>query len=179
MIFYSKSRLGVSFVEIVVAIFVFAMMALPVYVFMTSVRTDNVKNISYLRAMELAEESLEYVQLLPVDRSFKAKAEAISGSLLIEVPDISAACVLIGTDDYYRDILADRLQYSEQYNPSYFYRTVEVHDLTGTAYSELLKKVVVTIYWDDSRQVNNLHDLGAKTRKVVMACLITDWKSQP
>ncbi|MFZ5951523.1 MAG: type IV pilus modification PilV family protein [Candidatus Rifleibacteriota bacterium] len=172
-------RRGVSFAEIVVAVTVFAIMAIPVYMSMSGVQTDTVKSISYLRAVELANEAIDYVRLIPVDTDFKMKAEGLSGSILIEKPDFAPAPVMTGDNPYYKDILADKLTYSEQYNPSFFYRTVEVGDLSGTSYSGLLKKVVVTIYWDDGRSVKNIHDLNSKTRKVVMACLITDWRSQP
>ncbi len=94
-------------------------------------------------------------------------------------PDFAAAPVMTGENSYYRDILADNVLYSEQYNPSFFYRTIEVHDLAGTDYANLLKKVIVTIYWDDDRPVKNIHDLDSKSRKVVLACLVTDWRSQP
>lgn len=170
---------GLSFAEIVVAVVVFAIMALPIYVSMTGVRSDTVRSISYLRAVELANEAIEYVKLLPIDKDFKMKAQGLSGSLVIEKPDFAAAPVMAGENSYYRDILADNVSYSEQYNPSFFYRTIEVHDLAGTDYANLLKKVIVTIYWDDDRPVKNIHDLDSKSRKVVLACLVTDWRSQP
>lgn len=172
-------RRGISFVEIVVTITVFAVMALPIYMSMSGTQSDTVKNISYLRAMELASEAIEYVKLLPMDKNFEKNATALSGSLFLDKPKSSAESIMTGSNKYYQDILADKLSYSDQYNPSFFYRTVQVGDMSGTPNASLLKKVIVTVYWDDGRPVKNLEDLDSKTRKVELACLICDWRAQP
>ncbi|PKL49019.1 MAG: hypothetical protein CVV42_07570 [Candidatus Riflebacteria bacterium HGW-Riflebacteria-2] len=177
----NRRRAGFSFAEIVVAIAVFAMLAIPLYQSLHGVQTDTRKSINYFRAMELADEAIEYVRLLPVDHEFKQKAEGFSGSMLIEQSDdsFSAAKIAVGDNPRYRDFLVSDIQYSEQYNPACFYRTVEVADLSGASYAGLLKKVVVTVYWDNASARNNLHDLSRKTNKVVLATLITDWEKQP
>ncbi|KAF1083039.1 MAG: hypothetical protein GQF41_0806 [Candidatus Rifleibacterium amylolyticum] len=171
---------GITFPEIVVAVAVFAIMVIPLYLTMGNVQTDTKKSINYLRAIELANEAIDYVKMLPVDKDFKRNADALSGSILIETgSDFEAAQIPTGANDYYKDVLEPKIQYSSQYNPAYFYRTIEVSDLTGTGYAGLLKKVIVTVYWDNDVKVNNIHDLSKKTRNVVMATLVTDWKSQP
>ena len=176
----SMFKHGISFPEIVVAVTVFAILALPIYQSMHTVQTDTMKSINYFRAMELANEAVEYVRLLPVDKDFKQNAEGFSGSILVEQGDtFEAAKILTGDNPNYKDILESEIQYSNQYNPAYFYRTIEVSDLSGSDYAGLLKKVIVTVYWDNDVAVNNLHDLSRKTKKVVLASLITDWGTQP
>lgn len=173
-------RHGFSFPEIIVAITVFAILAIPLYQSIHNVQLDTEKSINYFRAMELANEAIEYVKLLPLDKDFKRNAEGFSGSLLTEKStSFEAARVLTGENPDYKSILESDVQYSSQYNPAYFYRTVEVADLSGSDYSRLLKKVIVTVYWDNGVAVNNLHDLSKKTKKVVLASLITDWETQP
>jgi len=175
------SKQGFSMPEIVVAVTVFAFLAFPLYRSMQSVQTDTQKSINYLRAMELANEAIEYVKLLPLDQHFERNAEGFGGSILIERADSSfeAARLITGENPRYGDDLAANLQYSSQYNPAYFYRTVEVHRLSGANYAGLVCKVIVTVYWDNSAVVSNLHDLTRKTSKVTLATLVTDWNSQP
>jgi len=172
---------GFSLPEIVLAVAAFAILAFPLYRSMQTVQTDTRKSINYFRAMELANEAIEYVRLLPVDKNFERNAEGFSGSILVERADSSleAARLMTGEHPHYRDDLASNLQYSSQYNSAYFYRTVEVHTLSGADYSGLVRKVVVTVYWDNSVSVTNLHDLTRKTSKVTLATLVTDWNSQP
>lgn len=176
----SIRRIGVSFPEIVVAIAVFAILAIPIYQVMHKVQTDTSKSINYFRAMELANEAIEYVRLLPVDKDFKLKAEGYSGSLIVEqAAALEPAKILTGENAAYPEILETNIQYSSQYNPAYFYRSVEVADLTGSDYSGFLKKVIVTVYWDNAGAANNLHDPRNKTKRVVLAMLVTDWGRLP
>ncbi|MGM0597490.1 MAG: hypothetical protein ACQES9_10670 [Myxococcota bacterium] len=175
-----KIGCGFSYLEIIAAVAVFAILAIPIYQTMHNVQSDTSKSINYFRAMELANEAIEYVKLLPVDDEFKMKAEGISGSLLVERPSsLEAAKIPAGENPEYSDILQSEIQYSSQYNPAHFYRTVEVADLSGNEYSGFLKKVVVTVYWESGVAINNLHDPGNRSKKVVLASLITNWTAQP
>ncbi len=177
--YLSRSR-GVTFTEIIVAVTVFAILAIPLYLSMSNIQTDTVKSINYLRAMELASEAIDYVKMLPFDKNFKLNSEGLSGSILVETGSLfEPTSIPTGDNEYYQDVLEAKIQYSSQYNPAYFFRSIEVSDLSGTEYSGLLKKVVVTVYWDNGVKVNNLHDVNQRSRKVVLATLITDWKSQP
>ncbi len=173
-------RKGFSLPEIVVAVAAFAILAFPLYRSMQMVQTDTRKNIDYLRAMELASEAVEYVRLLPVDKDLERKAEGFSGSILVENADSSftAARLMTGDNPRYPG-LASSPQYSEQYDSACFYRIVEVSPLTGARHAKLLRKVIVTVYWNNDGPVKNLHDVNNRTRKVVLATLLSDWRGQP
>ncbi|MEW6708416.1 MAG: hypothetical protein AB1403_01210 [Candidatus Riflebacteria bacterium] len=173
-------RKGVSFTEIVIAVTIFAVLAIPLFMSMKSVNMDATRAISHLRALELANEAIDYVRLLPVDKNFDQLALGLSGSIVIEGQDgLVPARIQTGENSYYSGILANELEYSEQYSRSYFYREVEVIEQSGREYAPLLKKVVVTVYWSDGEKVKNLHSYEDRTRKVVLACIVTDWKSLP
>ena len=176
-----RGRLGLTFAELIIAVFVFSIISIPLYLLLSSTRTDTSRSINYLRAMELAMEGIEWVQLTEMDRNFRLNAENFSGGLVLESgSSFKPADILVTGNNRYGNHLQPTVTYSEQYNSAWFYRTIEIQELKGAqAYCSLLHKVRVSVFWNDGKPVKNLHDPGGRTKKVVLETLLLDGKKQP
>jgi len=65
---HKNYKLAISFPEILVAVLVFSILAFPIYSFLIQTRKDTLKTINYLRAMELAQEGLDWVKITPIKK---------------------------------------------------------------------------------------------------------------
>lgn len=174
--------LGLSFPEIVIAVFIFSIISIPIYSLLTNTRTDTSKAIHFFRAMELAQEGIEWAQITPVNNKYKQNIESYSGSIVLEDGSSFKPATILTTDNkrYENQLLSNKnVQYSNQYLPAFFYRTIEVKELTGSSIAEsFLKKVVVTVYWNDGKKAKNLHTFDDREKKVVYEALIFDGRKQ-
>lgn len=175
------ARAGFTFAELIIAVFVFSIISVPLYLLLSSTRTDTAKSINFMRAMELAQEGIEWVQLTENDQNFRLNAENFSGGLVMENgASFKPAEVMVAGNNRYGNQLLPTVQYSEQYNTAWFYRMIKVEDVKGTQkYCRLLKKVRVSVFWNDGKKVKNLHDASGRSKKVVLETLILDGKLLP
>jgi hypothetical protein len=144
----------------------------------TSSRTDTSKAINYLRAMELANEVVEWASVARFadvdDSTFSALAGPITfddGSMLKTV-DIAVGAPendLWSSDGF----TADSLAYSEQYNNAFFYREIQIEELEDSIVNEgLLKKVTVTVKWNEGQRPANINVSDNRNRQVQLSVLI-------
>ena len=173
---------ALSFPEIVVAIFVFSVLATPLYMLLSNTKTDTAKAIHFFRAMELAQEAIEWAQITTVDKDYKKKIENYSGSIVVEDgKSFKPARINTQSNKLYGNQLltSNEVEYSSQYLPPFFFRTIEVKDLSSSSIAgNFLKKVVVTVYWNDGKKAKNLHVPDGREKKVVLETLIFDGKKQ-
>ncbi len=178
-----KKRAGFSFVEILTGVLVFAGLSLPIIWVMTSTRTDTSKAINYLRALELAQETLEWIYLTPVDSEFEKKVSSLNGSLLKnEGGGYTPSPVDVSKNPFYSGRLLNSLSYPVQYSNAYFLRTVDVSPVTTGPNAKRLKRVTVSIRWNEGKVPANLEVAGsqaegARMRKVVLSVLVMDKNS--
>lgn len=169
---------GFSFVEVLVAVVIIAACAVPVVYMVTSARTDTSKAINYLRAMELANEVIEWAQISRFGMVDEGVFSGITGPVTLDDGGtLKAAKIAVGPSDYESwntdNLIANELQYSEQYNNAFFYRNVKIEDITDSIISDnMLKKVVVTVKWCEGTRPPNPNIDEGRTRQVQLSVLL-------
>lgn len=174
----SYSRAGMGFVEIVIAVLIVTACAVPIIYMVTSSRTDTTKAINYLRAVELANEVLDWAAVAEFSKLDSSSLSAFTGSLVEEssgsilpvaVPIISPENLVWKSDG----LMAEKLSYSEQYGIAYFYREVAVEDVTATYLQpNMLKKVTVWVKWSEAHRPANINRPDDRNRQIELSVLI-------
>lgn len=171
-----RAPAGWGIVEVVVTVLVAAVLSLPILSVLTSGRTETVKAINYLRAMQLVQETLHQLQSISTDPTTLSKLVAESGSLTTGSGG-SAAMVgyRVGTNPLWAAQLAKSLVYPDQYANCYYYREIEVTPIGagGGDHGPYLYRATVTVSWNDS-QVPGAVGSPDRARKVVQSILLCD-----
>lgn len=177
---HKNNKLAISFPEILVAVLVFSILAFPIYSLLSQTRKDTLKTINYLRAMELAQEGLDWVKMTPIKNNFSRTVENYSGSLVVENGKAFSPLILsMATNPWYANSLITQIPYSEQYNSAWFYRLITVENVsTANPYSKLLKKVTVAVYWNNAKKAKNLYNKNGRDKLVILKTLILDGNKQ-
>ncbi len=170
---------GFSFAEIMVAVAVLSVCIFPIFYLTNSSRTETTRAINYLRAVELANEVLEWCTIAKYEEITEMNMAAFTGSMT-EMTGDSIQTVILPTTAAENEIwkndalVVDSLFYSEQYAHLYFYREVEVQELTGLAGIDpsLIKKVSVTVSWSEASQPSNINNPKDRNRKLKVSMLI-------
>jgi hypothetical protein len=174
----NKKALG--FVEVLVAVVIVAACAVPIVYMVTSARTDTSKAINYLRAMELANEVIDWAQMSPYGMVDDSIFSGITGPITIDDSGtLKSAEIAVGTPKnpvWETDgLVAGKLQYSEQYNNAFFYREVEIEEISDTFLGEdMLKKLVVTVKWCEGSRPPNPNTSDGRTREVKLSVLLVN-----
>lgn len=172
-----------GFVEIMIAVLVVTASAIPVIYMVTSSRTETSKAINYLRAVELANEVLEWASLAEFSQLDETTFSAFCGSLAEESSGmlIPANLALVEPENQVwkaDSLMAGNLGYSEQYNNAFFYREVKITDVGDTYLQpDLLKKVTVTVKWSEAHRPANLNLPDDRTRQVELSVLLLNEKN--
>lgn len=178
-----KKNYGFGFIEIMIAVILAAVATVPIFYMITSSRVDTTRAINYLRAIELANEVIEWVSVTPFEdrgvMSMSNQLSIINGSLVNapSLDNLSARNVLVANTEYdpIVEITAptDSITYSEQYNRNFFFREITVEPVTPNPVApDLLKKVTVVVSWSENR-VPPTPDLAAgRDRRVEMSVLV-------
>ncbi len=172
------AKSGLSFVEILIAIMIISGCAVPIVYMLTSSRTDTSKAINYLRAMELANEAIEWATVTPFEKLTDETFSAFWGSLVTDggaglAPD-EVAVVAPDHPVWSSDgVMAKKLSYSEQYNKAFFFREIEIEDVSAAYLGKnMMKKVSVTIKWCEGKMPGNINNGDDRTRQVQLSVLI-------
>ena len=167
-----------GFVEIMIALLIVAACAVPIVYMVTSSRTDTSKAIHYLRAVELANEVLEWASVADFSQLNEANFAAFCGSLAEESAGglVPAKLAVVSPENpvWKTDkLMVDELSYSEQYNNGFFYREVKIADVTDSyLQTNLLKKVTVTVKWSEAHRPANINLPDDRNRQVEMSVLL-------
>lgn len=171
-------KAGIGLVEVLIAVLVVSACAVPVVYMVTSARTDTTKAINYLRAMELANEVIEWASVARYSKVDAAYFSAFAGPLA-EEEGADLKPVSIAVDDPTNTVwssdglTADSLAYSEQYNNAFFYREIEIENVSDSYIRpDLLKKVTVTVKWSEGHRPANINLPDDRTRQVQLSVLI-------
>jgi Tfp pilus assembly protein PilV len=169
---------GFGFVEVLIAILIVAACAVPVIYMVTSARSDTSRAINYLRAVELANEAIEWVSSARYSdvnsTTLAALSETLANDTSGSVKPVEIAVKEPANGVWQSDnFTADELKYSEQYNNAFFYRKMEVETVEASYLdSGLLKKVTVTVKWSEGERPSNLNVSDNRNRQVQMSVLI-------
>jgi len=166
-------RGGFGFVEIAVAAVVIGVCAVPILWLVSSSRVETSKAINYLRAMELANETIEWATIIPfTDKNGNDLSRLSSGytESLFE-----NRLIRVGNNPAFAQVpLANDITYSDQYDAAYFYREVKITDVPEMSLRGFLKKVTVTISWNEGKTPppNHLVNPSERMRKLTLSTLI-------
>ncbi len=174
----TAGRPGISFVEVLVAVLIVAVSAVPVVYMVTSSRTDTSKAINYLRAVELANETIEWAQAMRFEDLGGVAFTTFVGTLADDTTGaITPMPVGIATPnrpDWAQGyFVTDDLKYSEQYGNAFFFREVEFEDVSGTLnFNEgMMKKMTVRIKWNEASLPSSVHS-SDRDRQVELSVLL-------
>ena len=180
-IFFSR-RYGISFVEVLIAVLIVTACAIPVIYMLTSSRTETSRAINYLRAMELANEVIEWAGAVEYSAIDESALSAFCGSISEEqsggIKTVKVATVEPENKTWKNDeLMVDDLQYSDQYNTGFFFREVEISDVNDSYFqNNLLKKLTVRVKWSEGERPANLN-LSDRTRQVELSVLLLNEKN--
>lgn len=172
------SRSGIGFVEIVIAVLVVTASAIPVIYMVTSSRTDTTKAINYLRAMELANEVIEWASATEFSQLDPARFSGFTRSLVeLDSGGLRSGAVGVAVPEHpvwkNDNLMASGLNYSEQYLNAYFFREVRIENVNESYLKpDLLKKLVVTVKWSEANPPANPNSDEDRNRQVELSVLI-------
>ncbi|KAF1080083.1 MAG: hypothetical protein GQF41_3550 [Candidatus Rifleibacterium amylolyticum] len=171
-------RSGIGFVEVLVAVLIAAVSAVPVVYMVSSSRTDTSKAINYLRAVELANEVIEWAQGVDFDDLDSVTFSTYVGTLAddstgaITPMPVGAA---VPPNPYWAsgNFSADSLKYSEQYGNAFFFREVEFEDVTGSMnFSDgMIKRMTVRVKWNEGSAPSSVYN-SERDRQVELSVLL-------
>lgn len=175
LIYFKRKAFGL--LEVVIALGVAIGALLPILQMITASRTDTTSSISYLRAMELANEVIEWANVATFDEV--DKLEGLSGTIIESnggniVPIKINAVESDNIKWKNSKIFEKNLQYSEQYSNAYFYRIIKVTPLKGNYFqNDMLKKVSVTVKWCEGKKPRNLNlDSEERNKQIQLSVLV-------
>jgi len=174
----SACRQGISFVEVLVAVLIVAACAVPVVYMVTSSRTDTSKAINYLRAVELANEVIEWAQAVKFEDLESVGFSTYVGTLADDstgsiTPMPVGAAAPENPNWVSGNFASNDLKYSEQYGNAFFYREVEFEDVTGVGYLNdgMMKKMTVRVKWNEGSLPASLYN-PERDRQVELSVLL-------
>ncbi len=168
-----KFRNGFSFVEIIVALSISVVFFGGLIWFASTTRVETSKAGNYLRALQIAQETIELIQSMPQSELTPAKIQMFDGSMVdpatrnsVKIPVHSGSAWQPATK-----------RYPEQYNNAWFYRKVRLEQVNSGGGSRFLRKVSVDVFWNEGKTPERIDSIGAepdRMRKLSLATLLFD-----
>lgn len=174
-----RKRNGFGFVEVIIATLIAAVCSIPIIMMVSSSRSDTSRAINYLRAMELANEALEWAMIATDAANLDMNLRSCGGSLLVDTgvgAPGPARVDATGPRNAKWDadgIISRDIGYSEQYNNAYFMRNISVAPVVSGLGTGHLSEVTVEVKWNEGRAPANMMDpAGDRMRKIVLTTLV-------
>ena len=173
---YKKKALGL--IEIIIALLLVVGAGIPILRMVFQSRTETSSSINYLRAMELADEAIEWANI----SNFKDldKLKNLSGTIT-DYTGSEPDMIKINTSDTTKkkkknaDLFESNIAHSNQYSNAFFYRDIKVEPVSSKYNSfekNLLKKVTVTIKWCEGYKPANVNIDSDRNREIQLSVLI-------
>lgn len=173
---YKKQAFGL--IEVIIALFIIVCAGIPILKMVFQTQTETSSSVNYLRAMELADEVIEWANAA----KFKDvdKLTNLSGSMVV-VDGSSHDMVKINTSGTNNEnwknsgFFEENLKYSDKYCSAFFYRDIKVEPVTSSSNnfeSNLLKKVTVKIKWSEGRMPSNINADSERNREIQLSVLV-------
>ena len=170
----SRKGAGFSFIEIIIALTVSIVFFGGIIYFASTTRLQTSKAGNYLRALQIAQETIELVQSTPIEDIMQNKMQLFEGSLVnpqtgksVNIPFHKSSVWQPQTKTY-----------PEQYDNAYFYRKIKVEPLgTDIANARFMRKVAVIVYWNEGKVPDKIESIGVepdRMRKLSLATIIFD-----
>ncbi len=173
----NKKALGLM--EVVVALLIAVGAAIPILKMVTKSRNETTSSINYLRAMELADEALEWASVakfsdLGSGSPSGKNLENNSGPIIdANLTPMKIDATQSGNDNWKdTNVFKDNLEYSSQYSNAFFYRDIKVTKLDNFG-GDILKKVTVTVKWSEGHRPSNINvDSDEREKKIELSLLV-------
>ncbi len=163
---YKKKAFTVT--EIVLATAIFTAAFIAIIMLLSSSRTETTKSRNYLRALELAQEAIDWVNSVPFKEVKDENLELLRGNLVNGQ---------IATNNNAQNSIAEP-KYPDEYSNAFFYRTVTIDDddVFNGDIKRFLKKITVGVYWNEGTVPKNLetteNGVPNRTRKLELSTII-------
>ena len=170
-----NNRKAFSLTEIIVATVVFVAIFTALGLLTSSTRTDTSKSINYLRALQLAQEAIDWVNSAPFSEVTDNNIAFLRGSL-VDSSTSKSVKINIGSNG---KSSIEKAFYPEDYSKCFYYRTVEIDDLKGIKNNRFLKKITVGVYWNEGKMPKNIETASKepdRMRKLFLSTIIFNEK---
>lgn len=158
-----NKKKGFTITEIVIAAAVFLSIFAALMLLNKSSRTDTSKSINYLRAMELAQEAIDFINSTPFSEATKDNFDFLSGLV---------SKVQLGQNGGART----EYSYPEDYAKCYYYRDITIDDISSIPNNKYLKKISVEVSWNEGKVPNQIEAIGGgkpdRMRRVVLSTVL-------
>lgn len=162
--------------EITVATAVLILMFASLMLVNTSSRAETSQSINYLRALQLAQEAIDWINSAPFSEVTESRISFLEGSL---VDPSSGNSIKMPVGENAKNSI-DSPQYPDDYSKCYFYRTIQIEDLKDEVPNgRFLKKVTVGIYWNEGKvpkKIESTSNEPDRMRKLMLSTIIFNEK---
>ena len=148
MIQIMKYKKAFTVTEIIVATCIFVAIFFSLMLLTTSSRKETSKSINYLRALELAQEAVDWVNAVPFDQVTDTNLAAHLSGSLVSLP------IPVGKNA--NNTNAQKPCYPKEYGKCYYFRTVKIENLNGIANNKYMKKINIGIFWNENKVPTNV-----------------------
>lgn len=172
-IFLVKTNRGMSFIEVLLATVIASLLFSSIIWFVSSTRVATDKSTNYLRALQLAQETIDWVHALEFSDISEDKLSLLEGSLVDSQTGHSVVFCRSTVDG--KELV---MAYPDDYCKAYFYRKIVLEKQSDVKpFGRLLKKVSVHVYWNEGQipaQLDSLSGEPDRMRKIMLSTLLFD-----
>lgn len=169
-----------TFIDIIIAITIISAGVVPIFYMLTSTRTETSTAINYLRAVELANEVMEWAYVADFGDSLLPDLADQLSILDPSIVELDSSGKLVPSklntaapaNNDWNSIVSQSLSHSSQYNNAFFFREVKIDNL-----DDFLKKMTVTVSWSEQQKPQSLNNVTGRTRQFKMSTLIINNRS--
>ena len=161
--------------EIVVATVVFVGLFTAIFLLLNTSRTETSKSINYMRAMQLAQETIDWVNSTPFEDVTDNKLSILNGSLVDSYSNKSVP-IPIGEN---ANSTVTNPEYPDDYSKCYYFRKLTIDNLDSVPNGRFLKKVTVTVYWNESKVPKKIDSTSGepdRMRKITLSTILFNEK---
>lgn len=170
------NKRGFTITEIVIAVVIFVSVFVGLILMSTSTRTETSKSINYLRALQLAQEAVDWINAAPFSEVTDSNLAFLRGSL---VDPSTGESVKLPVGENEKKSISET-KYPKDYSKCYYYRTVKIDDIGEIPNSRFLKKVTVGIYWNEGKKPKSIESTSKepdRMRKLFLSTVIFNNKA--
>lgn len=167
-------RAGFSFIEIIVATGVGLVFFGGLIYFASTTRVETSKAENYLRALQIAQETIELVQSMPVSEVTGSRVQIFEGSLVDPDTHQSVKIPFHASSGWQ----PQTKNYPAEYSKAWFYRKIRIAPLpTGMPNARFMRKLTVDVFWNENKTPERIESIGAepdRMRKLSLSTLLFD-----
>jgi prepilin-type N-terminal cleavage/methylation domain-containing protein len=168
----SSSEAGFTFLEVIVVIVVVGALLGSLLGWLRQATVDTDRDIHYLRALELGQEMIDWVNASPLDAPGRQALLAAAGSLVDAQTGRSRPVPAAATREWPAD--PAELVYPAAYEACFYHRTLRIEPVAGRP---ALFEVTVEVAWNEGTPPAAIEAVGGppdRMRKIVLSTLVYD-----